>query len=46
MMKTFTWNKEEIDLIYTVRELATTKIAERATYLDATGDESQDWVIP
>lgn len=45
-MQTFAWTKEEIDLIYEVRELATTKIAERATYLDAIGDEAQDWVIP
>ncbi len=45
-MNSFTWTKEEIDLIHEVRELATTKIAQRATYLDAIGDEIQDWVIP
>ncbi|HZK43836.1 MAG TPA: acyl-CoA dehydrogenase family protein [Syntrophomonadaceae bacterium] len=45
-MDTFTWTEEEIDLIHEIRELATTKIAERATYLDSIGDETQDWVIP
>ncbi|HZJ85427.1 MAG TPA: acyl-CoA dehydrogenase family protein [Syntrophomonadaceae bacterium] len=45
-METFAWTKEEIDLIYEVRDLAKNKIAERAIYLDSTGDERQDWVIP
>lgn len=45
-MDTFTWTNEEIDLIYEMRELATTKIAQRAIYLDSIGDEVQDWVIP
>lgn len=45
-MNYLNWTQEEIDLIYEVRELATGKIAARATYLDSVGDEIQDWVIP
>ena len=45
-MDAFTWTNEEIDLIHEVRELATTKIAQRANYLDSLGDEVPDWVIP
>ena len=46
LVDTFTWTNEEIDLIYEMRDLATTKIAQRAIYLDSIGDEVQDWVIP
>lgn len=45
-MATFILNKEENDLIREVHELAITKIAPRAAYLDSIGDQFQDWSIP
>ncbi|SHG85643.1 acyl-CoA dehydrogenase [Thermosyntropha lipolytica DSM 11003] len=45
-MASFVLNREEIELINEVHELAVKKIAPRAFQLDAIGDDIQDWAIP
>lgn len=39
-------SKEENELIEEVRELASTKIAERGIHIDSIGDSKPDWLIP
>lgn len=45
-MASFVLNKDEIELINEVHELAVKRIAPRALQLDAIGDDIQDWSIP